>query len=271
MTLARGLLARAERLSAAARSWTGRTFKYGDWGLLDRDLTPAEKEAARTAILGKAGLFHPSYRKWRAKRCRKIIELYGRDYFVGRRVLELGAGHGDIGAFLAGLGASVLCLEGRTQNIAFARAKHAGVPRIAFEQTDLEQDFSRFGRFDLIVNFGLLYHLTNVDAHLRCCFALADEMLLETVVCDSTDPYKIFLVPERAEVDEEALHGMGSRPSPFYIERLARESGFEVTRCFTADLNHGHQFRYDWRHRNDDRLSENFVLRRFWRLKKGRR
>jgi hypothetical protein len=184
-------------------------------------------------------------------------------------VLELGAGHADIGAFLAGLGASVVCLEGRARNIAFARAKHAGCARLRIEQRDLDGDFSSVGRFDLIVNFGLLYHLENVDAHLRCCFPIADDMVLETVVSDSTDPHFIAVVPERSDVDEEALGGKGSRPSPLYVERIARENGFAATRCFTPDLNHSHQFRYDWPHRNDGRLSEDFVLRRFWRFRRS--
>ena len=40
-------------------------------------------------------------------------------------------------------------------------------------------------------------------------------------------------------------------------------------RYFTPDLNYTHQFLYDWQHRNDQRVSEDLVLRRFWRLKKS--
>ena len=106
-----------------------------------------------------------------------------------------------------------------------------------------------------------------VDDHLNCCFRMADDMLLETVVCDSTDPCKIFFCDENKNMDEESLHGIGSRPSPYYIERIAELNNFEVIRYFSADLNYGDQFLYDWEHRNDDRLGD-FKLRRFWRLKK---
>lgn len=92
---------------------------------------------------------------------------------------------------------------------------------------------------------------------------------LETVVCDSTDPYKIFYVKENETVDEEALEGIGSRPSPFYIERIANENNFEANRYFTADLNVRHLYVYDWVHKNDDRLGEDFKLRRCWRLTKN--
>lgn len=238
------------------------------WGMLGRSLTRHEKHLVYSGLLEEAGLFHPSYGEWRAKRLAKILEIYGADFFEGRKILELGAGHGDLGASLAALGADVLCLDGRAQNVRFARVKHRNAKRLRFEQVNLENDFSRFGRFDLIVNFGLLYHLRNVDAHLRCCFSVADDILVESVVCDSTDPHAIFFSPERTEVDEESLEGVGSRPSPFYLERLATENSFAFTRYFTSDLNHTHQFRYDWEHRNDGRLSDDFVLRRFWRFMK---
>lgn len=235
---------------------------------LDAGLSASQRQLVRTGTRNQAGLFHPSYRGWNRRRCDKILEIYSRDAFAGLRILELGCGHGDIGAFFAGLGAEVLGLDGRAQNVELARCKHRKVERLRFECFNLENDFSRFGRFDLILDLGLLYHLKNVDAHLRCCFATADDVVLESVVCDSTDPHKIFFLPERKEVDEEALEGVGSRPSPFYIERLAAEGGFACERFFTPDLNYTHQFLYDWPHRNDERVSADFVLRRFWRLKK---
>ncbi len=98
---------------------------------------------------------------------------------------------------------------------------------------------------------------------------MSDDILFESVVSDSTDPYKIFFCEENKDIDEEALEGIkGSRPSPFYIERIAKENNFETIRYFSADLNCGHQFIYDWKHRNDNRLSEDFILRHFRRFRK---
>lgn len=257
------------RLRTAVQAWWKHATVLLDWGMLGRGPSSLDKHLVYSGLINEAGLFHPSYAGWREKRLGKILEIYGADYFKGRKVLELGAGHGDLGASLAKLGADVLCLDGRLQNVSFARLKHRKVAGVRFEEFNLENDFSGFGRFDLIVDFGLLYHLRNVDAHLRCCFSVADDMLIESVVCDSTDPHAIFYRPERAEVDEEALDGVGSRPSPFYVERLAAENSFAVTRYFTSDLNYTHQFVYDWEHRNDGRLGDDFVLRRFWRFTKS--
>jgi SAM-dependent methyltransferase len=214
------------------------------------------------------GLSHPSYDPWRTVRINKMLEIYGLDYFRLARVLELGCGHGEIGAFFADVGADVVCLDGRRKNVDIARMKHRRLTNLHCEQCDLDEPFTHYGRFDLIIDFGLLYHLRHIDNHLQCCFEMADDIVLETVVCDSNDSHKIFFCDENREVDEESIAGVGSRPSPFYIERVAREHGFEATRYFTADLNVGDQFVYDWQHQDDDCLG-GWQLRRFWRLRKS--
>ena len=281
------MLSKARKFIRALGVWSSRITNQTDLELLRRvlslqedRLSPIDKHLFHSGLINQGGLFHSSYENWRVRRCTKILEIYGVDYFKNRKVLELGAGHGDIGAFFAELGADVLCLDGRIQNVNIARLKHRKVPNVKFEQFNLERDFSPFGRYDLIINFGLVYHLRNVDSHLKCCFSVADDMVLETVVCNSVDPRKIFYCGERREVEDEALEGTGSRPSPFYVERIAQENNFEVIRYFTSDLNSGqetpnaYQFRYDWKHKNDESFNVHFRggephdLRRFWRFKK---
>jgi SAM-dependent methyltransferase len=234
-------------------------------------LPPIERHVFLHAAFNRAGLFDSSYDEWRITRIDKLLEVFGIEYFKDLNILELGSGHGDIGAFFAELGAKVLCLDGRTQNVIFANLKHRKVPNFKCLQFNLENDFTEFGHFDLIINFGLLYHLKNPEAHLDWCFKMSDDIFLETVVCDSTDPYKIFYCDENINKDEEALEGIGCRPSPFYVERLANENNFEAIRYFSADLNVRDQFVYDWVHRNDNRLGEDWKLRRCWRLKKIKR
>jgi len=232
------------------------------------NLSPIDKHVLYSS--NDDALFHHSYNEWRAVRCNKIFEIYGIEYFKNKRILELGCGHGDIGALFAELGAVVVCLDGRNANINIAKLKHRNIKNITFIQCNLENEFAQFGTFDLIVNFGLIYHIKNVERHLACCFSMADDVLIETVVCDSTDPQKMYYCAERPDVNEEALEGVGSRPSPYYIERIATEHNFEFTRYFTSDLNGGGAFRYDWAHKNDcsGRSAEDFWYRRFWRMRK---
>ncbi|MFT4115687.1 class I SAM-dependent methyltransferase [Bradyrhizobium sp.] len=262
------MLSKVKRFYRAASELSSMINSRVDLQILDYKLSPIDKYLFLSGLNTQAGLHHHSYDIWRAKRFNKILSIYGVDYFKGKRVLELGSAHGDIGAFLAELGADMLCLEGRSENVTVAKLKYRNIKNLQFVNVNLEHDFSRFGQFDLIVNFGLLYHLKNVDAHLRCCFQMSNDILMETVVCDSTDPDKIFFCDEDKGKDEEALDGVGSRPSPFYVERIAEELGLEVVRYFDADLNCGNQFLYDWKHNNDNRLGDDWRLRRFWRFKK---
>jgi 2-polyprenyl-3-methyl-5-hydroxy-6-metoxy-1,4-benzoquinol methylase len=211
------------------------------------------------------GLFDGSYDEWRARRVQKLLGIYGGEYFRGKRVLELGAGHGDIGALFASLGAAVTCVDGRPENLEFGRLKHRRVDGLTFELIDLEHDFRSLGSFDLIIHFGLLYHLPNPEEHLKLCFEMCDEMVLESLVCDSRDAQRVVVIEERAEVNEEAVGGRGCRPSPFFIERVATESGFRIERHFTADLNSKEAI-YDWEHADDD-ASDGWWRRRFWRFR----
>lgn len=231
-------------------------------------MSPVDRHVALTTATRRDAIYAASYAYWRTTRINKLLEIFGVDYFKGKRILEVGSGLCDIGAFFADLGAEVLCLEGRAETVRFAQLRHRNVPRLRIEQFDLEQDFRSFGRFDMILHFGLLYHLSTVDEHMARCFDIADEIMLETVVLDSLDPHRIVLLPGRKDVVEEALNGMGSRPSPFYIERLASEHGFEPIRHFTADLNYEDKFVYDWKHKDNGDLG-GWRARRFWRLKRA--
>jgi SAM-dependent methyltransferase len=230
-------------------------------------LPPIDRHVFLSSIYGSSELHDPFFEGWKIRRIDKILELYGTDYFNNKSVLELGCGHGDIGAFFAELGANVLGLDGRTQSVNFANLKHRKVKNFKCLQYNLENDFTEFGKFDLIINFGLLYHLKNVTEHLNYCFKMSDDIMLESAVCDSTDPYKIFFYDENKDEDVQALGGIGSRPSPFYIERIAQENNFEVIRYFSADLNYG-TLLYDWAHRNDHQGGDDISLRRCWRFKK---
>ena len=260
-------LSRVRRLPAAVERIERRLDRM-ERAVLVAPLSPIDRHVTLQTALRTDALYDMSYPQWRTARITKLIDIYGVEYFQGRRILELGAGLCEIGAFFAELGADVTCLEGRAEQVAFAKLKHRKTPNLHIAQCDLEGDFSGYGRFDLILHFGLLYHIKNVEEHVRICLGMADDVVLETVVCDSLDPHRIVLVPGRSEVIEESLHGVGSRPSPAYVERLCAEGGFGTERHFCPSLNSADgQFIYDWAHKNDGDLG-GYHLRRFWRFRR---
>jgi len=213
-----------------------------------------------------AGHYNEHYKNWRIARINKVLSIFGVDYFKGKRVLELGGGHGDIGALFAGLGAEVLCLEARRENVNIAKMKYRNVSGFSCEEYNLEEGLRQFGKCDLIVNFGTLYTLLDPEKCLHECAELSENIVLECIVCDSTDPHKIV----RWDLDEENHIKLANDGpisigrhilSPFFIERVMEERGYTVGRHFTKDLNCA-DHHYDWEHENDGKVTPNY--RRFW-------
>ena len=231
------------------------------------NLSPVDRFIAHHFIYLNDGHFADSYNAWRMKRVRKLMEIYGIE-FKGKRILELGAGVGDIGSIFAELGAEVIGLEGRTANCNLANLRFRKLENYQVLQWDLEEDFSSFGRFDLIINFALVEAIEHFEKLLDCSMTMSDTIFLETLVCDSTDPYKLFFVEMHPDKScDWPLSGRSPRPAPAYIERLFSEKGFDVHQHFDSDIN-SYPHTYDWKHQNNDNIHHS--LRRFWSFtKKG--
>lgn len=226
-------------------------------------LNPVNNYINDNYLFYDTGHFHSHYSEWRMKRIRKILEIYGIDW-EGKKILELG-GYGDIGAFFAQLGAKVLSLEGRVTNVNFANLKFRNLKNFKSCVCDLEKDFTNYGRFDLIINFGLIEVIKNIDNLLECCIRMSDNIILETIVCDSTDPQKIIFVAYDTKEIDHPISSEGSFPSPFYIEKFFKNHNFSVNRYFDEDLNAKKHF-YDWPHKNDNSVVRG--RRRFWDFRK---
>jgi len=208
------------------------------------------------------GHFHDHYVEWRIRRLRKIMEIFGAD-FAGKRILEIGGGVGDMGAFFAAMGATVISLEGRLVNQQFAALKYRELSNFQSIVFDAEEDFTHLGRFDLILNLGFLEVITKVDHVLDCCCRMSDHVFVETMVCDSLDPDEVAIVDFIPGIDHP-LHGKGARPSPGYIERFFELHGYATRRAFDSDLN-TYMHVYDWNH-EDRGAIDNY--RRFWYFSK---
>lgn len=215
------------------------------------------------------GHFDRHYVVWRMRRLRKAIQLQGID-FTGKRVLELGGGHGDMGAFFAELGAEVISAEGRAMNCHFANLKYRHLPTFKSVQRDLEKPFGDLGRFDLAFSFGSLEVIWNAADYIKSCCEVSDTVLFETFVIDSIDPFaaETWHGENGSSVgttEDHSLSGRAIAPSPAHIERLFSENGFRAERFFDADIN-ALPHCYDWEH-GDQRAD--IARRRFWRFTRG--
>lgn len=227
-------------------------------------LSPVDLFIVQNFQFERLGHFHEHYVEWRMRRIRKILEICGGVDFKGMRILEIGGGTGNIGGFFAALGADVTSLEGRTVNRNLANLMYGEKYKFKSVFADLENDFSDIGQFDIIINFGLLEVIKNIDSVMECCSRMSDCIFLETMVCDSLDATVIPHAYAPSGIDNP-LHGVGSFPSPLYIENFFRGKQYGVEQYFHADLNTSIHV-YDWVHQNDNSCVDG--RRRFWRFKR---
>ena len=187
-----------------------------DRALKERDLAINEQEeAAAAAFLGH-------YPTWRTNRLRFLMDVWRDHPFKGATVLELGCGHGDIGAFFLSLGAEVTFSDAREEHLAVVRSRYPGAMTVLHDSNrPVPQPAS--GRYNFLIHMGLLYHLhpEAVAGSIRNACSAARHIVLETEVCDSADPALI-------------------------VE--TRESGFEsgVRRSWRPPLQRIHRDRAEW-------------------------
>lgn len=191
--------------------------------------------------------FGGHYVGWRNKRIDALVDAMGGSaWFSGKRVLEIGCGYGDIGMALREIGADVTFAEGRQEHVDVIQSR---APDAVSLVSDAEQGIQIPGHFDLLIHFGLLYHLDNWRRSIVDAGRIADRMALETEVCDSDDPDMEIKVSEhtgRAHgTYDQALHGTGTRPSAAMVERELTRAGFAFSRVTDNRCNYDFHT-YDW-------------------------
>ena len=165
--------------------------------------------------------YHPD---WQVNRINFILSKYPADFFKGKRILELGAYNGYIGAYFSALGAEVHCVEGRQENVDKIKKDY---PNVTVECADLDTSIWNFGKWDIIINFGLVYHLENFHKeHLINCINNCDLMFFESVIYDSFKPELYF---RNENGDDQSLTNKGGTPSTSYVENIFKELGTEYT------------------------------------------
>jgi SAM-dependent methyltransferase len=143
----------------------------------------------------------------------------------GKSVIDVGCGIGRLSTFLAEQGADVFCVDGRVDNIEKLRELY---PSRKSAVVDVESsDLLAHGNFDVVFCYGLLYHLADPFGFIKNASKICKEMMIiETCIMDATDSV-VRLVPEDQQNATQALHPMGCRPSPSYVNTCLRLSGFE--------------------------------------------
>jgi hypothetical protein len=214
--------------------------------------------------------FLEHYQSWRPNRISKIEKIFGQEFFKNKTILELACGFGDIGKhFREKLGANVCFAEGRKQHLPVILENN---PDCEVLHLDQEDDWNLDRKFDIIIHFGVMYHLDNWKQDLECALKHTDLIILESEIANSNE------VIEKKVTDpdgyDQALNKkkIATRPSASYVEKVFEDCGFEFTRYDDADLNDD-THRYDWpvtgnADRDDYTRYDDVGLRRFWVAKR---
>lgn len=204
--------------------------------------------------------FTGHYDAWTESRLAWIAGMFGDDVFRGATVLDIGGGGGHVARAVMDMGAaSVEVVEGRLHNIAGAEA----TPGVSFTHANLERALvSSRDSYDVVLNFGTIYHLANWEPMLVRSIQLARHFaFVETEVVDSDTEHNRYVIEVEADYDQ-AMSGVASRPSEFEIDRIFdRIPNADARKILDASLNaEFHQ--YDWRNELGGRVVDG--QRRFW-------
>jgi len=139
--------------------------------------------------------------------------------------LDAGCGVGFFTQTLAECGLSVCGFDGRPENVAEARRRF---PEILFEQLDVQnRGVLQLGHFDLVLCFGLMYHLENPLLAIRNLREMTEKCLLLESMCLPEEKSSMLL---RAE-PRQARVGAGRPSAPGELRRWWKRAEEKCGRC----------------------------------------
>lgn len=149
--------------------------------------------------------------------------------------LDVGSGLGFFSAFLHSLGFQVTAVDGREENAKEGKRRY---PEINF-LTGNAEDLALVGKstFDLVLCFGLLYHLENPFRALRNLHALTRKILLvESMIAPGTEPSMQLVDEERAE--DQGLSYVAFYPTEACLTKMLYRAGFAFVYEFEKPPDH---------------------------------
>ena len=139
------------------------------------------------------------------------------------RAVDTGCGVGFFSQTLAECGLNVCGFDGRGENVTEARSRF---PHIPFEQADIEgKAILELGQFDLVLCFGLLYHLENPLLAVRHLRGLTGKCLLLESMC-LPEEKTAMLLREEPNQEDQSLSDVAWYPSEGTLVKMLYRGGF---------------------------------------------
>jgi hypothetical protein len=126
---------------------------------------------------------HLFFDQWKKNRVNKIVNIFGKDWFPGKKIHEFGCAHGEVGEELLRLGAEVDFSDVREENLDEIHKRFKNNNYIPNTQIlDQNKPYELKRHYDLLLHFGLLYTLPNWKQDLECAMKHSNLMMLESIV-----------------------------------------------------------------------------------------
>ena len=167
----------------------------------------------------------------------------------------MGCGYADIGNMFHEVGAIVTSSDARNEHLEVVNNRYPHIKTLQIDGDNIDIK----DKYDIILHWGLLYHLNEIDIHLEKVSQKCDVLLLETEVSDSDDINFYISIDE--DGFDQAFNNKGIRPSQTYIENVLARNGFEYKLIKDPILNSDFHC-YDWDITNSNTWRNG--LRRFW-------
>lgn len=223
--------------------------------------------------------FEGKYKEWRDRRIMVLEEIFAqRGIDVSHsRILEFGAGGGDTGAYFKAKGAEVVVTEGREQNFNLIREKHPDLNAYVFDNDTLSDGIffgSGGSEFNIIIHWGLLYHLNNWQQDLARCRNLLPKgglLCLESELLNGMSDQQVKVFEE--DHWDQAVNRIGTRMTATSVQSYLNKLNFTYVRYDDSRLNldfHRYNWNADPNFKIDDVLKVygrnelEHGLRRFW-------
>jgi SAM-dependent methyltransferase len=213
-------------------------------------------------LSGKS-IFEASY--YRESNLSRLANLFAHadvERWRGMRVLEVGAGLGHLGDAFADLGFDVTSTDGRQEHVEAMRARGRESFVLDLDTTGVNEA----GDFELVLAFGVLYHLAHPEEFLHSCGKTAKVLLLETAVCDRREPVVDWVTEAGGwRGKDQAVGGRGCRPSPSWVEDTCRQAGFDTVRDISNPLGDWSSGTFGWEpHGHGEWRRDGVNLRKMW-------
>lgn len=193
----------------------------------------------RTGLPGDVAAHRIAYRR---ELINGTVEVLLGDELGQAVALDIGCHSGFFTFDLAHRGATVVGVDLRPENIAQCRvlAEHYGAERVDFRLVDAEDGLPD-GRWDVVLNLGLLYHVTDPVGLLRSTFDATGRLAVVDTVC-RVGPESAFHVVRGKDVGRstEGRWAMEVHPTPSAVVDTLLGVGYRDVYEVVADVERDH-------------------------------